>query len=344
MRKRLLDFLDHQPKSWLWIETVLLALGVGYFDYSTGYEISVVLFYSLPILLMVWFGDRTSSVLVALLCAIISWWADEASGHPYVEGWHQVWETLVRLGYFLFFVVTGTAVKGRIELLEHSRQLEQEIIRISEREQRRIGQDLHDGLCQYYAAVGCAAGSLKCNLEKQGSPVAQSAAEIEELIMKGVGQARSLARGLAPVENEERALQFALEDLAHTTTKLQSVDCHLICNRPISIFDHNSANHLYRIAQEAINNATRHGKASVVTLRLCGDDLGTIRLAIEDNGSGIPRPLPQSGGMGLNIMQYRARTIGGQLEVAPRPEGGTIVACSFHQQTSHKPAHDNGIH
>lgn len=344
MRKRLLDFLGHQPKFWLWTETILLAVAVGFLDYSTGYEISVVLFYSLPILLMVWFGDRTSSTLVALLCAIVWWWADEASGHPYVAGWHQVWETVVRLGYFLFFVVTGTAVKERIELLERSRQLEQEIIRISEREQRRIGQDLHDGLCQYYAAVGCAAGSLKCHLEKQGSAAARFAAEIEELIMKGVGQARSLARGLAPVENEERALQFALEDLAHTTTKLQSIDCHLICCQPISIFDHNSANHLFRIAQEAINNATRHGKASVVTLRLSGNNRGDIQLAIEDNGSGIPQPLPQPGGMGLSIMQYRARTIGGQLEVAPRPEGGTIVACSFHQQMPHKPANDNGIH
>jgi signal transduction histidine kinase len=342
MKKRLLDFLAKQPKAWLWVETVVLAVAVGCLDYATGYEISVVLFYSLPILLMVWFGDRTSSVFLALLCAIISWWADEASGHPYEQGWHQVWETVVRLGYFLFFVVTGTAVKSRIELLEHSRQLEQEIIRISEREQRRIGQDLHDGLCQYYAAVGCAAGSLKCSLEKQGSPAAQSAAEIEELIMKGVGEARSLARGLAPVENEERGLQFALEDLVHTITKLHGIDCHLICTAPVSVFDNNRANHLYRIAQESINNATRHGKASVVALRLsCEDEV--IQLTVEDNGSGIPRPLPPSGGMGLSIMQYRARMIGGQLEVAPRPEGGTIVTCSFQQLNPHQPAHDHGI-
>ncbi|EDY21209.1 integral membrane sensor signal transduction histidine kinase [Chthoniobacter flavus Ellin428] len=342
MKKRLLDFLAKQPKSWLWMETIILALAVGFLDYATGYEVSVVLFYSLPILLMVWFGDRASSVFVALLCAIIWWWADEASGHPYEQGWHQVWETAVRLGYFLFFVVTGTAVKSRIKLLEHSRQLEQEIIRISEREQRRIGQDLHDGLCQYYAAVGCAAGSLKLNLEKQGSPAAQSAAEIEELILKGVGEARSLARGLSPVENEERGLQFALEDLVHTITKLQSIDCHFICTSPVSVFDNNRANHLFRIAQEAINNATRHGKASVVGVRLSCEH-GIVQLTIEDNGCGIPQPLPSSRGMGLNIMQYRARMIDGQLEVAPRPEGGTIVTCSFHQLNPHKPAHDHGI-
>jgi signal transduction histidine kinase len=342
-KDRVLDFLEHQPKSWLWTEAIVLTLLVGILDASTGYEVSVVLLYSLPILLVAWFADRTSAVLIALLCAIVWWWADETSGHPYAEYWHQIWETAVRLGYFLFFVVTGTAVKSRIALLEHSRRLEQEIIRISEREQRRIGQDLHDGLCQYYAAVGCAAGSLKLNLEKQGSPAAQSAAEIEELILKGVGQARSLARGLAPVENDERGLQFALEDLAHTTSKLQGIDCQLICESPVSIFDTNCANHLYRITQEAINNATRHGKADIIRLHLNSDDQ-SVRLVIEDNGTGIPQPLPGPPGMGLSIMQYRARTIGGELEVAPRPEGGTIVACTFHQKTPHSFAHDDRIH
>jgi len=341
MKTRVLEFLERQPRRWLWVESILLSFLVGFLDFYTGWEISVVLFYSLPILMMVWFADRLSAVFMALLCAIVWWWADEASGHPYTQGWHQIWETIVRLGYFLLFVVGGTAVKSRIELLEHSRQLEREIIRISEREQRRIGQDLHDGLCQYYAAVGCAAGSLKLNLEKLGSPAVKSAAEIEELIMKGVSQARSLARGLSPVESDERGLQFALEDLALTTSKLQSVDCRLVCDGPISIFDHNRANHLYRIVQESINNATRHGEAKAITIRLSsvGD---SIRLVIEDNGTGIPRPLPQTRGMGLSVMQYRARMIGGQLEVAPRPEGGTIVACSFQQIAPNPIPNDDG--
>jgi signal transduction histidine kinase len=331
MRFRVLEFLERQPKRWLWAEVVALSLMVGLLDYATGYEISVVLFYSLPILLMVWLGDRTSAVFVALLCTMIWWGADEASGHPYARGWHQMWEMAVRLGYFLFFVVTGSAVKSRFELLKHARRLEQEIIRISEREQRRIGQDLHDGLCQYYAAVGCAAGSLRYSLEKQGSPAVKSAAEIEGLIMKGVEQARSLARGLSPVENEERGLQFALEELARSTSQLLRIDCRLIGDQPISIFDNTRANHLYRIVQEAINNAHRHGRASVIRIRLSSAG-PSIQLRIEDNGTGIPQPLPETRGMGLSIMRYRARMIGGQLEVAPRAEGGTVVACSFEEK------------
>lgn len=341
LRYRLPEFFERQRKYWIWLESIVLALVVGIIDYATGYKISVVLFYSVPILFMVWFADRASAALVAVLCAIIWWWADQASGHPYSQGWHEIWETVVRLGYFLIFVVAGSAVKSRIELLEHSRRLEQEIIRISEREQRRIGQDLHDGLCQFYAAVGCAAASLKCSLEKQGSPAAKSAAEIEELIMKGVGQARSLARGLAPVDNDERGLQFALNELSRSMSKLLDIDCHLICDSPVSIFDSTRANHLYRIVQEAINNAIRHGKASTVTIRLSSEG-GFVRLAIEDNGAGIPRPLPETEGMGLSIMQYRARMIGGQLEVAPRPEGGTIVACTFRQPPPNTPLNDDG--
>ena len=337
LKTRVVAFLETQPKAWLWMEAIALSLVVGFIDYATGYEVSMGLFYSVPILFMVWFNNRISGVFMALLCTIIWWWADQAAGHLYVVSWHQIWETLMILGYFLLFVEVATAMKARIALLEHSRQLEQEIIRISEREQRRIGQDWHDGLCQYYAAIGCAAGSLKHNLEKLRSPAAKSAAEIEELIMKGVGQARSLARGLAPVENEARGLQFALEDLTHVSARLLGIECRMICEGPVSIFDNTRANHLYRIAQEAISNASRHGKATVVNVRLSSAE-ALITLAIEDNGSGFPQPVPESRGMGLNIMQYRARMIGGQLVIAPRPSGGTIVACSFQQQTPNLPS------
>jgi signal transduction histidine kinase len=342
MKTHLADFLENQPKSWLWAETILIAFLIGFIDCKTGYEISLVLFYSIPILLISWYMDRISAVLMALLCAIIWWWADEASGHPYTARWLQVWDTVVCLGCFLVFVAVGTAAKARILLLEHYRQLEREIIRISEREQRRIGQDLHDGVCQYYAAVGCAAGSLKHSLEKQGSPAAKSAAEIEELIMKGVSQARSLARGLSPVEGDEWNLQFALEDLARTTSRLLQIDCKLVCEQPVSVFDNASANHIYRIAQEAINNAHRHGNANSVRLQLhsAGE---LVTLAVEDNGSGVPKPIPQNGGMGLSVMQYRARMIGGIWKIGPRSEGGTVVTCSFSQQLPSTPAHDDKI-
>lgn len=312
----------------LWPVCLALVLTVGCVDYATGYEVSAVLFYSLPIILMVWMGDKISSFLIAICCALAWWWADEAGGHHYSQDWHQVWETGVRLAYFLIFVEAGSAIKARIELLERSQQLEQEIIRISESEQQRIGRDLHDGICQYFAAVGCAVGSLKRHLEKQGIDQARRAGEIEDLIMKGVMQTRGIARGLSPVENDVAGLQSALEELAERSTQLLNLHCTFECDDPAPIFDRTCATHLYYIAQECVSNAGRHGKARNAVIRLSAtqDEVG---LTVTDDGIGLHPELPQGRGMGLGIMQYRARVIGAEFEICARPEGGTIVRCVF---------------
>jgi len=329
----LVSFSHRQSKAWfLWTVSVALALGVGYVDYKTGYEVSVVLFYSVPILLVVWFADRVSAVFMALFCSIVWWWADEASGHHYTQEWFQIWETVVRLCYFLFFVVGGTAIKMRLELLEHTQHLEQEIIRISEREQQRIGRDLHDGICQYFAAIGCAAGSLKRNLDKQGAPQAGRAGEIEELIMKGVAQTRGLARGLFPVENDEAGLQSALRELAVSSTHLLDLQCTFEHDSPAPIFNNVCATHLYRIAQESVSNASRHGKARTVAIRLTANPR-EVSLSITDDGQGFTPAKASGKGMGLGIMRYRARIIDAQFEITPRPGGGTVVRCFFVQDS-----------
>ena len=328
---RILQYLERQPKALLWLEAIALVLLVGFVDYRMGYEVSVVLFYSLPILLMVWCGDKMSGVFVALLSAIVWWWSDESLGHPYPDGWHHIWETAVRLGFFLSFAAGSSAIKAHIALLEQSRRLKREIIRISEREQQRMGQDLHDGLCQYFAAVGCAAGSLRRNLEKHGAPQARDAGEIEDLIMKGVVQTRSLARGLFPVEDQEDGLQCALQTLADSASRLLNVNCILECEEPVPVHDNVRATHLYRIAQESISNASRHGKAETTRIRLTADK-DRVSLTISDNGIGICPDLPRGNGMGLGIMEYRARMIGGEFEIVPAPDGGTVVRCSFSQK------------
>jgi signal transduction histidine kinase len=318
--------------SLVWCCAILLTLLVGVLDYQTGYEVSVALLYSGPILFMVWYADRLSSVFIAILCAIAWWWADEACGHHYTQLWHQIWETVARLVYFLLFVVGGSAIKSRLELLEHSQYLEQEIIRISEREQQRIGRDLHDGICQYFAAIGCAAGSLKRNLNKQNLAQAQRAGEIEELIMKGVAQTRSLARGLFPVENDNSGLQSALQQLANNSSRLLNLNCTFDCDTPAPIFDNVSATHLYRIAQESVSNASRHGKAKNVAIRLAATP-DEVALSISDDGVGLPAEVSRSKGLGLGIMQYRARVIDAQFSIGNSPGGGTTVRCFFAQAT-----------
>ncbi len=322
--------LERLAKAALWPVAIILVLVVGYFDFATGYEVSAVLFYSLPILLMVWFGDKSSSVFIALCCALAWWWADEASGHHYSQGWHQIWETIVRLVYFLIFVVAGSAAKARIELLEHSHRLEQELLRIRESEQQRIGRDLHDGVCQYFAAIGCAVGSLRRDLKRHDLTQAIRAGEIEDLIMKGVAQTRGIARGLSPVEKDNAGLQSALEELAVRSSRLLNLECSFECAAPAPIFDHSCATHLYHIAQEAVSNANRHGKARRVIIRLSAEPR-EVALAVTDDGIGPPSDLSCSRGMGLGIMQHRARTVGAQFEIRQHSGGGTMVRCYFPQ-------------
>ncbi len=315
----------------LWTVSLALVLIVGYFDYLSGYEVSAVLFYSLPIVLIVWFGEKRSGVLVALCCAVVWWWADEASGHDYSRAWVQIWETIIRLAYFLIFAETCGGIKMRIELLEHSQHLEREIIRIRETERRRIGHDLHDGVCQYFAAIGCAVGSLKRHLEKQGVEQAARAGEIENLIMQGVSKTRGIARGLSPVENDNAGLQSALEELAARSTDLLNLRCTFECDSPAPIFDNVCATHLYHIAQESVSNASRHGQARNAVIRLSASP-SEVALTVTDDGVGFPASKPRSKGMGLGIMQYRAQMIEAQFEILPRAGGGTIARCFFPQR------------
>lgn len=337
MNARLLSFFERQSKPWLWAEGIALVVFFGIVDYVTGYDMTFFLFYALPILLMVRFAGRNEAILMALLCSVAWFAADFAAGHPYRHSMLQAWEVGMRVIFFLLVVIGGSAVKARIELLQHAQQLEQEIIKISEREQQRIGRDLHDGLCQYYAAVGCAAGSLKRSLEGEGSLSVAAAAEIEDLIMEGVGQTRSLARGLFPVENDDAGLQSALAELTANASRLLTLKCTFLSDEVVAVRDNERATHLFRIAQEALNNAMRHGQATEATISLRAND-GTVSLSVADNGVGFPRQLPERRGLGLSIMQFRARMIGAKLDIAPNPAGGTLVMCSFSQNSNPQPA------
>jgi signal transduction histidine kinase len=220
----------------------------------------------------------------------------------------------------------------RIALLEHSQRLEREIVNISETEQRRIGQDLHDGLCQNLAALGCAAESLRDDLQKLHlSPEAASAGELAELLRDAVVETRDLARGLAPAQVAQMGLVLALESLAQSVSRLQGITCAFQSNGQGANYDERVALHLYRIAQEAINNAIRHGKARNIVVSL-GATGQLMTLCVSDDGAGISQSV-SANGMGLAIMRYRARLTNGELSVERRKGGGTMVSC-IHQTNS----------
>jgi signal transduction histidine kinase len=270
------------------------------------------------------------------MAGITWWWADIQAGHPYLRSWLEVWEVCVRCGFFVITAIGTSAVKqqrdaseSRIALLEYSQRLEREIIGISEREQERIGQDLHDGICQVLAALSCSAASLKSDLEGHHLQAeARMAGELAAFLRDAVVQTRNLARGLVPVQMDEAGLASALEELTGSATRLLGIRCDYESAGAPLIQDNTVSMHLYRIAQEAINNATKHGKAANVVVSLMRDEKATT-LRIVDDGAGISQTSSGSEGMGLGLMQYRARLVGGDLLIEEPPGGGTIVSCAI---------------
>ena len=207
------------------------------------------------------------------------------------------------------------------------RELEEELLNISSNEQRRIGQDLHDGLCQHLAGVEFKTAALAKQLAHD--PVkAGHAASIVELVRNGARQAWMLARGLSPVTLESHGLMSALRELTANSGKLFQITCRFDCPRPVLVPSNAVATHLYRIAQEAITNAVKHGHARSVVVSL-SRTRSSATLAVTDNGTGFPRDVRTVKGMGLRIMQYRADTIGATLTIERAKRKGTNVLCQF---------------
>jgi len=214
---------------------------------------------------------------------------------------------------------------GIIHDLSRRRALEKDILEISDKEKRRMGQDLHDGLGQLLTGIGFKSKSLEHKLAKLGLPEAESAKQLAELVTQAITESRAIARGLQPVSVEVTGLMSALEELATNLQQIFKIECTFVCPEQILLDDASMSMHLYRIAQEAANNAVKHGKATSVIISLERRD-AKLRLAVTDDGKGF---VPESamGGMGLHIMRYRAAMIGGTVSIESRPERGTVVSC-----------------
>lgn len=216
---------------------------------------------------------------------------------------------------------------GIIRDLTERKELEDKILHISEEEQARIGQDIHDDLCQQLAAIGCLAKVAQKKLTKAGSAEAQSLAEIVQLISKANTRARETSRGLMPVVIDSGGLMVALEELAESTARAFEVACDFRYDNPVQVSGNKLSIQLFRIAQEAVSNAVKHGQAGRVDIHLARQS-GNIVLTIRDNGIGIPESPSKGTGMGLLTMSHRAQMMGGTLKIEPRHGGGTQVTCS----------------
>jgi len=194
---------------------------------------------------------------------------------------------------------------------------------ISERERRKIGQELHDDLGPHLIGIEVLTKVLKQKLEKKSFEESESAEKIRDLIREASNKTRKLARGLSPVNLVSEGLESALQGLAINVEDIFSVSCIFNCHEPVPVNDDSIATNLFYIAQEAVHNAVRHGKADIISMELSLDD-SRIILEIKDNGAGIPEK-PDTKGMGLRIMGYRTKMIGGSLDLGSDTNGGAKV-------------------
>ena len=220
----------------------------------------------------------------------------------------------------------GGIVIYLIDLTERKR-LEQNILDISEREQQRIGHEMHDGLGQQLHGLSYLAVLLEKGLLAEGSPSAAEAGRLNKYLTEALKMTRDLAHGLQPVKLLPQGLMAALRELAEHTRDLYGMDCRFACPAPVLVHSHSAANHLYRIAQEAVNNSMKHAKSTRVHLRLAAAGQ-KITLSVRDNGVGFHPQTDPGRGMGLQVMQYRANAIGGSLHIRQTPRGGTEAVCT----------------
>ena len=331
-----------RPRVLIAVSLALLAV-IGVVDYLTGFELSFVAFYLLNIGFAAWLIGRGFALAIGALSILTSVAADIAAGAHYSTIFVPIWNALIQaVVYGAVIWLLGSLREAQHELEEKVEQrtdallreigererLEKEILEISEREQRRIGHDLHDGLCQHLTATAMAGQVLGQKLAARTMPEAADAGELVRLIEDGIAMTRDIAHGIAPLEMESEGLVTALRALAGNVGRTFKVACTLECDAPLPIRDVGTATHLYRIAQEAVHNALRHGKPRQIVMSL-SQVRERAQLSIEDDGAGLPEDWQSGRGLGTRIMQHRAQMLGGELSIEPNPTGGTLVTCAF---------------
>ena len=331
---------------------IALVLGIGLVDYVTGFEISLQVFYFLPVALAVTGLGWRSGVATAVASVVVWIASDFASGALYSSPWVTGWNVLIRLGTYLVLVwLLASMVALQREVEERVRQrtaalteeiaerkrLEKAILDISERERRNIGRDLHDDLGQHLTGTALAGQVLGEKLQARMAEEEPDAWRIVALLEQGIEKTRRMAKGLLLAEVEPDGLRAALQELAATTMEHYRIQCEFHCETGANLTESSAATHLFRIAQEAVRNAFNHGKARQVRIALQQAD-GRLTLTVRDDGRGLPAPGARGEGLGLRIMAHRAALINARFTIEAHAGGGTLVTCQFLPATS--PLHD----
>ncbi len=219
-----------------------------------------------------------------------------------------------------------TGLVCAVQEVTDRRMLEQEILEISNREQRRLGSDLHDGLGQELTGLSLLLKGLEVQLSREAPQYSSQVMKISDLLARAIQSTRSLARGLAPVNLERGGLPEALKHLAVRCTDMYNLQCTFKMAAPkLPELEEGAATHVYRVAQEATTNAARYARAKAIAIELRTVNR-KLQLSIADDGIGLTAGLAQGHpGMGLKIMEYRARMLGGNVAFEEPGQGTEIV-------------------
>jgi len=321
------------------ISACLVLVGiVGYVDYVTGYERSLILLYLVPIFLATWFGTFPDGLTIAVVSGVVWIVADLSAGIPEV----RFWNAGMTFGVYAFFAGVLSKLRTLVRELDRRvqertaalqrevaerRRLDQEMARVADRERRRLGQDLHDRLGQHFTGTALAAQVLKEKLAVRSAPEVAEADKLVRYIEDGIDLTRNLARGFFSPELEADGLVMALQGLAENVTERFSINCVFDGEDSVPIQDSTVATQLYRIAQEAVTNAVKHAVATRINIHLVkyGSE---VTLAVTDDGIGFSDK-PPTEGLGLHLMRHGAELIGATVDVRRNDVGGTIATCKL---------------
>lgn len=309
------------------IAGTVLALAV-FADIVSGPHVTLLVAYVLVLM----FTARYVSAGMAIAFSVAAAGGQLLAARPWEGGLLGTpvpyWNALARIASYLAIVWVVRVRPARLSRAERSLDdVLPDELQIRDAEQRRIGRALHDGLSQPLTASMLASKVLEERLNTHSPAEADRARMIAELLDEAMGQVRDVSRCLHPPELADDGLRRALSRLAATTRRASGIRCRLVHRWAGGKCDAVAATHLYRIAQEAVNNAVRHANPGRIFVALSVRD-GSIQLAVSDDGVGCIVPGPGAQGLGLRTMRERARAIGGRLEVLRKPRGGTRVVCT----------------
>jgi signal transduction histidine kinase len=334
---------EHRSRTLLAVVALGIVAVIGFVDYLTGFETSFSIFYLLAIGLAAWFVGCGFAVFVSILSVAVSLGGDLARGAHFSSPVVPVWNAIILIAFYLVVVWLLTLLHSLQRELEARVQqrtaalkqeiagrvrLERELLEISERGQRQVGHDLHDSLGQHLTATAFAGQVLNEQLESKSLPESASARHLVKMVEEAIILTRTFARGILPVEMEGEGLMDGFQELARNISEQFKVSCEFECRELVLLNDAASSTHFYRIAQEAITNAIKHGKAKHINISLEKID-GVITLTITDDGAGLPENASNGQGLGLHIMAYRANMIGATFNIERLPKSGTRVTCKL---------------